>query len=120
MPVVSTTMAKASEVPFIVERDDSLLHIVQVVDESKVIIPVTGYTATMRVYAESKMETLPLLTLTTAGGNIDVNGPAGQFTINMTNVETGALTWESGWYKFDMTSPGGDVTRIMQGPISVL
>lgn len=120
MPVVSSTMAQAPEVPFTIEREDDLSHIVQVLDESKVLIPVTGYSATFRVYSESTMETTPLLTLTSSGGDILVNGPAGQFTITMTDVQTAALLWRSGWYRFDMTSPSGKDTRVMQGPISVL
>lgn len=120
MPIVSTVMAQAPEVPFIVERADDVSHIVQVVDSTKTLIPVTGYTCTFKVYDNSEFTGSPLLTLDSASGGITVNGPAGQFTIIMTEVQTAGFTWQSGWYRMDMTSSGGTTTRIMQGPISVL
>lgn len=118
--IVSTEMAKAAELDFLIQRGDDLAHIVQIVDVNGVLFPVTGYTATFDVYLDALMDGSPLLTLSSAGGGITVSGPAGQFTLVMTEAATTALAWSNGYYKFQMTSPGGFSSRIMQGECSVL
>lgn len=118
--VVSSTMSKAAELDFIIQRGDDISHIISIVDSAGVLFPVTGYTAAFEVFSTSEMEGVPLLSLTTANSGIVVNGPAGQFTITVTDTTTTALTWSNGYYRMQMTSPGGITTRIMQGECSVL
>jgi hypothetical protein len=118
--VVSHTVSKAAEVDLIIQRGDDLAHIIGVVDSAGVLFPVTGYTATFQVYNNSEFQGSPVLTLSTAGGGVTVNGAAGQFTLVMTDTATNALGWSNGYYKFTMTSPGAVDTRIMQGEVSVL
>lgn len=118
--VVSSTMSKAAELDFIIQRGDDVSHIVSIVDSTGVLFPTTGYTGSFEVFSTSEMEGSPLLSLTTANGGLALNGPAGQFTITITDTVTTALVWSNGYYRMQITSPGGSTTRIMQGECSVL
>jgi hypothetical protein len=118
--VVASTMSKAAELDFLIQRGDDLSHIIQLQDSTGILFPVTGYTAVFEVFSTSEMEGVPLLSLTTANGGITVNGAAGQFTLVASDASTTALTWSNGYYRMQVTSPGGITTRILQGECSVL
>lgn len=77
----------------------------------------TGYTARMQIRPDIDSDTV-LLELTTSNG-ITIDGPAGQITLHLTDVETTALDWREGVYDLELIAPSGDVQRLLKGPVEV-
>lgn len=89
-------------------------------DENSPYTPVdlTGCTARMQI--RSKIEaTTPLLTLTTENGGISLGGTAGTIELLIDADDTAALTWTSGVYDLEVVFPGGQVTRLTYGSVTV-
>lgn len=78
---------------------------------------VTGYTARMHVRVSPNAATT-LLELVSPT-NITVGTTDGMFTFNMTATETANLTFLVGVYDFEVISPGGVVTRLLEGKFKV-
>lgn len=80
-------------------------------------IDVTGYTAELQIRTSPLAKTA-VLTLTSASG-ITITPLLGKFTVRATAIQTSAIT--NGTYSYDMeiTSPGGYVTRLVQGTATV-
>lgn len=89
-------------------------------DESSAYTPVdlTGCTARMQVRAKIDATT-PLLTLTTENGGISLGGTAGTIELLIDADDTAALTWTSGVYDLEIVYPGGQVTRLAYGSVTV-
>lgn len=70
--------------------------------------------------ARAKIEnTSTLLSLTTENGGISLGGVAGTVTINLSPIETAALTWKSAVYDLEIVFGNGDVRRLLAGSVSV-
>jgi hypothetical protein len=82
-----------------------------------VAVDVTGYTAALKV-RQSLGSADVLLSLTSSSG-IVVGTSDGLFTAVLSAPATAALTWASGIYDFLITSPGGTVTKIAKGNLTV-
>lgn len=78
----------------------------------------TGYSARMQIRADVDSDVV-LLELTTSDGHITIDGPAGQITLQLTDVETTALDWTTGVYDLELIAPGGDVQRLLKGIVEV-
>lgn len=89
-------------------------------DESSAYTPVdlTGCTARMQIRAKIEATT-PLLTLTTENGGISLGGTAGTIELLIDADDTAALTWTSGVYDLEIVFPGGQVTRLTYGSVTV-
>ena len=89
-------------------------------DESSPYTPVdlTGCTARMQIRAKIEA-TSPLLTLTTENGGISLGGTAGTIELLIDADDTAALTWTSGVYDLEIVFPGGQVTRLTYGSVTV-
>ncbi len=60
-----------------------------------------------------------MLTLTTENGKITLGGTAGTITLNLSAVETAAITQSSLAYDLELVSAGGVVTRLVEGQINL-
>ena len=78
----------------------------------------TGYTARMQIRATVDAADV-LLELSTANGKITIDGPAGQIKPLLTDIDTAAITWTSGFYDLELVSPSGHVDRLVQGTVTV-
>lgn len=89
-------------------------------DEGATYTPVdlTGCTARMQVRAEVASATA-LLTLTTENGGISLGGTAGTIELLVDAEDTAAITWDSGVYDLEIVYPGGQVTRLAYGSVTV-
>ena len=85
---------------------------------SKAPIDLTGCTARMQIRAKIEATT-PLLTLTTENGGISLGGTAGTIELLIDADDTAALTWTSGVYDLEIVFPGGQVTRLTYGSVTV-
>jgi hypothetical protein len=79
---------------------------------------VTGYSAAMSV-KNSPTSVSTIVSLTSANGRITVGTTDGKFTLNLTAAETTALAAGNYVYDLEVTSPGGVVTRLLEGGFTV-
>jgi hypothetical protein len=77
-------------------------------------VNVTGYTANM-IVRNSPTSTGSIVTLSSANGRILTGTTDGKFTLQLTAAETGALAAGQYVYDLEVTSPGGIVTRLLEG-----
>jgi hypothetical protein len=87
-------------------------------DSSGNAIDVTGYTADMQVRA-SRSSTAILLEASTTNGYIVMGTTDGKINISVPAAVTGALTATRGVYDLELTSPGGVVTRLLEGDVEI-
>lgn len=80
-------------------------------------VDLTGYTARMQV-RQKVTSADTLLSLTSASG-ITLGGSAGTITLSVSAVDTAAMTWREGVYDLELVSGGGEVTRLIEGRITV-
>jgi hypothetical protein len=81
-------------------------------------IDLTGCTARMQVRSEVDSPTA-LLSLTTENGGITLGGVLGTIDLYVSDEATGAIAWEGGVWDLEIVHPGGEVTRLAQGSVSV-
>jgi len=81
-------------------------------------INLTGYTARMQIRSTIDAAVISA-TLTDANGGLTLGGAAGTISLYLSDTATTALTITSGVYDLELVAPGGDVTRLVQGGVSV-
>lgn len=81
-------------------------------------IPLTGFTARMQVRANVASNTV-LLELTTENERLVIDENDGRVTIALDAETTAAVNWRRGVYDLELVSPGGSVTRLVEGAITV-
>lgn len=118
MALVSSTQARAVIVDLMIQQGTDFSHTVSLQDSDGSVFVLSGYTAKMQIRESASSGTI-LFELSTANGRIAVNGPAGQVTLTITNVDSSAITWRDGVYDLEITSGAGAVTRVMEGNVSV-
>lgn len=81
-------------------------------------VDLTGCTARMQVRSEIESPVV-LLALTTEDGGIALGGAAGTVDLYVSDEDTAAITWTAGVYDLEIVHPSGEVTRLIQGSVSV-
>lgn len=81
-------------------------------------VDLTSYTARMQIRATKSAATF-LLELTTANGRIALDNTLKTITLTVSATDTAAITWTSGVYDLELVSPGGVVTRLVEGAVTV-
>ena len=81
-------------------------------------VNLTGYTGRMQVRSNTTAPTVAL-EVSTANGRMALGGAAGSIAVTVTATDTAALA--AGYFVYDMelVSPGGAVTRLLEGRITV-
>ena len=84
-------------------------------------VDLTGFTARMHVRADIDAIDPPLITFTTENGRITLGGSAGTIQLDMTAVDTAALSSTDGVYDLELVDTGGsgEVTRLIYGGVEV-
>lgn len=77
-------------------------------------VNITGYSAVLTV-KNSPTSVSTIIVLSSSNGRITIGGTNGQFTLALTSAETDALTPGNYVYDMEVTSPGGIVTRLLEG-----
>jgi hypothetical protein len=80
-------------------------------------VDLTGYSARMSV--KDKVGGTVLLSLTTVDGRITIDDLTKSITLTISAVDTAALTWKKGVYDLELVSPGGIVTALLAGAVTV-
>jgi hypothetical protein len=81
-------------------------------------VDVTGYTAAMDVKNSPTSETT-IVVLSTDNGRITVGTTNGKFTLSLSAATTTGLAAGQYVYDLEVTSPGGVVTRLLEGGFTV-
>jgi hypothetical protein len=81
-------------------------------------VDVTGYTAAMDVKNSASSETT-IVVLSSDNGRITVGTTDGKFTLNLSAATTTGLAAGQYVYDLEVTSPGGVVTRLLEGGFTV-
>jgi hypothetical protein len=79
----------------------------------------TGYTSAMQV-REAADSTATLVNLNTDGSGIVLGGTAGTIAVAITSTQSAAIPSGSFAYDLEITSSGGEVTRLLQGAFTVV
>lgn len=81
-------------------------------------VSLVGYTAKMQI---RKSATAPdvLLELSTTNASIVLGGTAGTVTLIFRKASTVDATWTSGVYDLELTSPGGNTLRFLEGSVEL-
>ncbi len=82
-------------------------------------VNLTGYTARMQIREKLDSATT-IVDLTTENSGIILDNTAKTITVQMSAVQTAALTFKSGVYSLELVSSGGQVTAICAGNISLV
>lgn len=81
-------------------------------------VNLTGYTARMQLRSSVSASTAALL-LTTENGRIALTVNTGTITLSVSATDTAALTAGRYVYDLELVSGGGQVTRVMEGVVTV-
>lgn len=92
-------------------------------DDDGNAIDITGYSASLKFYRHDLAETVDL-ELTSGGGEVTINGSAGEVkpSITDTNIDTLITAWgkeSEGFYTLTITSSSGTDTRLLEGPVTL-
>lgn len=80
---------------------------------------ITGYTVKMQI-RDLPSDPQIRLELSTENNKIVVDGVNGQMNLTLSALETSKITkWREGYYDIIVTSPLGEVTRLLQGKVAV-
>ena len=81
-------------------------------------VDLSGYTARMQVRRSVSAADV-LLEASTSNDRIQLDPLAGRVTLVLPADVTSAINWTRGLYDIELVSPDGDVTRLVQGEITV-
>lgn len=109
---------QAASLDLTIEQGATFRQLFRWQDKTKTPFNLTGYTAKLMARATLTSPTA-LLNMTTENGDITLDGPAGKITLALTPEETAKLRWDTAVYDMTLTSPSGDVYRLIEGQIIV-
>ena len=81
-------------------------------------VDLTGCTARMQIRPTVVSDTV-FASLTTENGGITLGDDAGTVAIYISDEDTAAFTWASGFYDLEIEFPSGDVHRYLEGKVKV-
>ncbi|MGS2647082.1 hypothetical protein [Streptosporangium sp. LJ11] len=79
----------------------------------------TGYSARAQVRPNRGRDTVVLYELTSDGGGLAIDGPAGHITVTIPGEDSSAWLWTEAVYDLEIVSPDGKVTRLLKGAFRV-
>jgi hypothetical protein len=88
------------------------------VQQGGVPVNLTSYSVRMQVRKSYSVDTL-LLELTEANGRLTITPTAGRIDMLISAEDTEELTFKDGVYDMEIESAGGQVTRILQGIVTL-
>ncbi|MFG6197722.1 hypothetical protein [Nonomuraea sp. JJY05] len=108
----------AATLALLIEQGATFEHELALSDGSGIVV-LTGYSARMDIRPCTGSATLLHHLDTTAGGGIVIDGPAGVVQLRIPAAATRTFGWDRAVYDLLLTSPDGDETRLLEGPVTV-
>lgn len=109
----------AGKLDLVIEKGATFQKTLYYKDKTKVAIDLTGYTARMQIRETPQSSTF-VAELTTENGGITITGAAGQIDLLLSATATSAISVDSGNYDLELESPGGVVTKLVRGHVSII
>ena len=102
-----------------IEQGATFRHQFTWLDKNKVPTDISGYTVRMQIRTAISQGTV-LCELTTENGRVLIlNGPGGKFELLISADVTATFNWKTGVYDLLVTSTIGEVTRLVEGSVTV-
>lgn len=115
----------AATMNLFIEQGASYHHEFRWDDNTNLPVNLTGYTARMQMRSAITEETT-VLDMTTETGEISIGGSTGIVSLDLDADATAAIDWAAGRsvqligvYQLELESPGGFVTRLLKGTVTV-
>ena len=111
----------AAKLNLVIEQGATFTHQLQLRDGPDIYSPVkdlTGYTARIQLRSDINSPDV-ILELTTENGRIALSPLEGKIQLKLSATETSALDFAKAVYDMEVSSPTGDVTRVIQGNFSL-
>lgn len=84
-----------------------------------VAVDLTGYTAKMQVRKKASATSEVLLEASSANGRVTITALEGRVAIKIPDEITAALDFSEAVWDLELTSPAGDVKRLVQGTVTL-
>jgi hypothetical protein len=68
---------------------------------------------------ENITDTAPLVSLTSAAGDISINTTDGRVTFTIDTATTEGLDFTEGVYDLELVDPSGEATRLLEGVVTL-
>lgn len=108
----------AGKLNLVIEQGATFLVNMTWTDENSSPIDLTGYDARMDI-KENINSVTPIITLSVTNTRIVLGGVAGTIQLNITDADTTSLTFSRAVYDLEMISSGGQVTRLLEGSVTL-
>lgn len=82
------------------------------------IVDITGFTARLQIREKITSPT-PAFSATTANSNLSIVGDEGKINLSITAAQSAAFLFDTAVYDLELTSPANEVTRLVQGSITL-
>lgn len=113
---VKIKVMTAANYDFQIEQGATFKRVLELKDSSNVAINLTGYSAKMQI--RQQVDSAVITELTNSSG-LAITPLLGKIEINISATATLAYTFEFATYDLIITSAGGEVTRIIEGSITL-
>jgi hypothetical protein len=109
--------------PIVFEQGTPFQLVFTWTDSNNNPVDLTGYSARLHVVTDL-VNRVPLLLFTTGSGatpntSIVTGNTAGTVTVGATDAATTAMNFDTGYYSLLVQSPGGVVTKLLEGNVTV-
>ena len=112
----------AGKLNFKINQGETFKYTLKWLDANEFPVDMTGYNARMQVRSDIDATDVLLYLSSvdeTRDGTITLNTETGEITLWIGATVTSAVTWESGVYDLEMWLNADEVTRLIEGRISV-
>uniref|UniRef100_A0A6M3L3X6 Putative tail protein n=1 Tax=viral metagenome TaxID=1070528 RepID=A0A6M3L3X6_9ZZZZ len=117
---MATEKKTAGDLDFVMEQGGTFSRTFTYVDADSVAVVLTGYTIEMKIREIHESSTVLLTATTEADARFVLSDPtAGEFTLTISATDTAALTFIQAVYDIKLTSPTGNVERLLEGSIKL-
>jgi len=117
---MATEKKTAGDLDFVMEQGGTFSRTFTYVDADSVAVVLTGYTIEMKIREIHESSTVLLTATTGADARFVLSDPtAGEFTLTISATDTAALTFIQAVYDIKLTSPTGNVERLLEGSIKL-
>lgn len=107
----------AKQVKLKVDQGSTYEHTFQYREaDETTVIPLTSYTAEMQI-REFIDDAAPVWTGTTAGGELTIDEPNGEVTLEIPDTDSDLWTFTEAVYDLEIISPASKRTRLVEGRV---
>lgn len=108
----------ASIYDFELEQGATSRKIIVWTDSNGTLRDLTGYSARMQIRQYVGSDVV-LFELSTTNGKIVISPVDGEIALYFSAIDTEKMTWRRGKYDLELVSVSGEVTRLLQGKITI-